>query len=158
MLDRAAQLHDIGKIGVPDAVLQKPARLTDEERTIMELHPVIGCEILQTVRFLQPTLPFIRYHHERWDGKGYPDGIQGTEIPLGARVIAVADTFDAMTSDRPYRKGMSTVRAYDAIKEGRGTQFDAAVAEVMLAVLRDGRLIPEGHPYELADLAAVPNA
>jgi putative nucleotidyltransferase with HDIG domain len=158
LLYRAAHLHDIGKIGVPDAVLQKPGRLTDEERVIMELHPVIGCEILQTVRFLQPTLPFIRYHHERWDGKGYPDGIQGTEIPLGARVIAVADTFDAMTSDRPYRQGMSTMRAYDAIKEGRGTQFDPAVAEVMLAVLRDGRLVPDGRTYERADFAAVANA
>jgi HD-GYP domain-containing protein (c-di-GMP phosphodiesterase class II) len=158
LLDRAAQLHDIGKIGVPDAVLQKPARLTDEERAIMELHPVIGCDILQTVRFLQPTLPFIRYHHERWDGKGYPDGLKGAEIPLGARVIAVADTFDAMTSDRPYRKGLSTASAYDAIKEGRSTQFDLAVAEVMLEVLRDGRLIPEGRAHDLAALTTGPNA
>ncbi len=118
----------------------------------MELHPVIGCDMLQTVRFLQPTLPFIRYHHERWDGCGYPDRLKGTEIPLGARVIAVADTFDAMTSDRPYRKGMSTGRAYDAIKQGIGTQFDPAVAEVMLGVLRDGRLIPEGRSYEISSV------
>jgi HD-GYP domain-containing protein (c-di-GMP phosphodiesterase class II) len=143
LLERAGQMHDIGKIGVPDAILLKPDRLNEAERVIMEKHPVTGCEILKDERFLWPALPLIRHHHERWDGLGYPDGLAGNEIPLGARVLAVADTFDAMTSDRPYRRGLSLERAQDAILAGSGTQFDPEVARVMLHVLGDRSLVIE---------------
>ncbi|HZH99428.1 MAG TPA: diguanylate cyclase, partial [Fimbriimonadaceae bacterium] len=103
---RAGTLHDVGKIGVPDGILNKPGILSDEERTIMEAHPVLGEIIVKKVPQLSALLPGVRHHHERWNGTGYPDGLAGEEIPYMARVLALADTFDAMTSDRPYRKGM----------------------------------------------------
>ena len=100
-------LHDVGKIGVPDAVLKKPGRLDDHEREIIETHPGLGEVIVRKVPALAYTLPGVRHHHERWDGGGYPDRLQGEAIPYVGRLLALADTFDAMTSDRPYRKGMS---------------------------------------------------
>src|SRR6201994_2498282 len=96
-------LHDIGKVAVPDAILYKPEALTDEERALMEQHPLIGAEIVGGVEFLSGAVDVVRSHHERWDGTGYPDGLAGEEIPLAARVFAVADVFDALTTDRPYR-------------------------------------------------------
>ena len=117
-------LHDVGKIGVPDAVLKKPGRLDDEERAIMETHPVLGEVIVKKAPQLAATLPGVRSHHERWDGKGYPDRLAGDDIPLLARILALADTFDAMTSDRPYRKGLTFETALEEVEKCSGTQFD----------------------------------
>lgn len=132
----AGTLHDIGKIGVPDAVLHKPGPLSPEERLQMEQHPVLGEQILKEVPQLADTLPGVRHHHERWDGKGYPDGLVGEAIPLEARVLALADTFDAMTSDRPYRRGMSYERALEEIERCAGAQFDPALAPVFVEMMR----------------------
>ncbi len=112
-------LHDIGKIGVPDAVLQKPGKLTEEERLIIEKHPEIGHGILEKLDKLRFTLPGVLYHHERWDGGGYPHHLSGTNIPLNARILAVADSFDAMTSSRPYRVGMRLDKTRALMMEGQ---------------------------------------
>jgi ribonuclease P protein subunit RPR2 len=121
-------LHDVGKIGIPDSILQKPGPLTQEERSQMQTHTVLGEQMLGGVAFLQGAgLAIVRSHHERWDGAGYPDGLKGSDIPLGARVFAVADTLDAMTSDRPYRRALPWLSAGAEILRGRGGQFDPAV-------------------------------
>ena len=120
-------LHDVGKVAVPDAVLYKPGPLTDEEREIIARHPVVGAQILRGIEFLGEAKNVVRHHHERWDGTGYPDGLQGTEIPLAARVFAVADTLDALTSDRPYRPASTLAYAREVISAAAGTQFDPEV-------------------------------
>jgi ribonuclease P protein subunit RPR2 len=131
-------LHDVGKIGIPDQILQKPGPLTDEERAHMQTHTVLGEQMLGGVAFLQGEgLKIVRSHHERWDGNGYPDGIAGDDIPLGARVFAVADTLDAMTSDRPYRKGLGWDVACDEILAQAGTQFDPVVVDAFRGHERD---------------------
>ncbi|MDP8911480.1 MAG: response regulator [Actinomycetota bacterium] len=123
-------LHDVGKIGIPDRILQKPAALTPPERRAMETHAVLGEQMLGDVAFLQGEgLAVVRSHHERWEGAGYPDGLAGEEIPLGARVFAVADTLDAITSDRPYRGARPWGEARDEIVAQSGRQFDPAVVE-----------------------------
>jgi putative nucleotidyltransferase with HDIG domain len=122
-------LHDIGKVAVPDAILYKPQPLTDAERILMERHPVIGVQILRGVDFLGEAKAVVRSHHERWDGNGYPDGLAGEDIPLAARVFAVADTLDALTTDRPYRPASNLDRARGIIGSLAGTQFDPAVVE-----------------------------
>ncbi len=128
----AALLHDVGKIGVPDAVLRKPGRLTDEEMETVKHHPVMGAVMVGAVPGLAETLDAIRHHHERWDGAGYPDGLRGEAIPPVARLLAVADAFSAMTSDRPYRKGMDPARARRLLEEGAGTQWDPACVAAFL--------------------------
>jgi response regulator RpfG family c-di-GMP phosphodiesterase len=137
-------LHDVGKIGIPDRVLQKPGPLTDEERRLMKTHTILGEQMLGGVAFLEGEgLRVVRHHHERWDGTGYPDKLVGTEIPLGARVFAVADTLDAMTSDRPYRPAGSWRQAGAEILSEAGHQFDPAIvkafekAEPRLRAVRD---------------------
>jgi ribonuclease P protein subunit RPR2 len=123
-------LHDVGKIGIPDKVLQKPGPLTPEERRLMETHTVLGEQVLGSVAFLRDEgLRIVRSHHERWDGRGYPDGLEREEIPLSARIFAVADTLDAMTSDRPYRRAGSWEAARDEIVGLRGKQFDPDVVD-----------------------------
>ncbi len=131
----SARVHDIGKIGIPDAVLHKPGPLTPEERAVMERHPVDGATLLKRYGDFARGVAIVRHHHERWDGEGYPDGLKGTEIPFGARVIAVADSFDAMTSDRPYRTGMPVARAASILRDGRGTQWDTAIVDAFLSTL-----------------------
>ena len=121
-------LHDVGKVAVPDAVLYKPGPLTDEEREVIARHPVIGAQILRGIEFLGEAKSVVRHHHERWDGTGYPDRLAGDEIPLAARVFAVADTFDALTSDRPYRAASTFRAARRVIADGAGSQFDPEVA------------------------------
>ncbi|HJT77142.1 MAG TPA: HD domain-containing phosphohydrolase [Gemmataceae bacterium] len=127
-------LHDIGKIGIDDAILRKPDRLTEEEFEIMKSHTVKGAEILQTVPDLHPVIPIVRSHHERWDGHGYPDGLKGEEISRLARIVAVADAFDAMTSDRPYRKGRPADLAFAEVEKQSGRQFDPECAAAFLAI------------------------
>jgi cyclic di-GMP phosphodiesterase len=123
-------LHDVGKIGIADQVLNKPGPLTSGERRLIELHPTIGAEILSGVVLLQGEgVNVVRYHHERWDGTGYPDGVPGDQIPLGARIFALADALDAMTSDRPYRKALSWEEATDQVFAERGGQFDPQVVK-----------------------------
>lgn len=120
-------LHDIGKVGVPDAILFKPAPLSSDEFSRIASHAEIGAAILRHVDFLDEAMMIVRHHHERWDGTGYPDGLKGEQIPLAARVFAIADTLDALTTDRPYRKAVSFAQARVEILRGSGTQFDPAV-------------------------------
>jgi len=134
-LRMAALLHDIGKIGTYDVILDKPGKLTDDEFALIKMHPVKGEEILRPIRQLQNLLPTIRSHHERMDGKGYPDGLEGDEIPLLARIICVADSFDSMTSDRPYRPAPPKEYAISEIKRCSGTQFDTQAVKAFLSVL-----------------------
>lgn len=131
-LQVSAILHDIGKIGIPEIILTKPGRLTEDEYSIMQNHPLRGKDILQPVKFPQEIVHGVYYHHERIDGKGYPEGLKGKDIPLVARIIAVADAFDAMTSDRSYRKSLSTLEALKEIKRCEGIQFDPQVVEAFL--------------------------
>jgi HD-GYP domain-containing protein (c-di-GMP phosphodiesterase class II) len=131
---RGALLHDVGKIGVPDSILLKPGKLTPEEWVEMKKHPRIGYEILKSIKFLSPAAEIVLCHQERWDGEGYPNRLCGKEIPLGARVFAVADTLDAMTSDRPYRDALSFEAALDEIKRCSGSQFDPQVIEAFLSI------------------------
>jgi len=132
---RGALLHDVGKIGISDAVLRKPGKLTPEEWVEMKLHPEIGHRILSGIVFLESSLPIVLSHQERYDGSGYPQGLRGEEIPLGARIFAAVDTLDAMTSDRPYRRALTYEDAREEIIRNRGIQFDPRVVEVFLAVL-----------------------
>ena len=131
---RGSLLHDVGKIGVSDTILLKPGKLTDEEWVSMKLHPEIGYNMLRQVTFLEGAAEIILAHHERWDGKGYPRQLHEDEIPLGARIFMVCDTFDSMTSDRPYRKALSTLEALNEILKNSGSQFDPRVVEAFLDI------------------------
>ena len=133
-MQRGSLLHDVGKIGVSDTILLKPGKLTDEEWELMRRHPEIGYNMLSKVAFLQGAAEIIYGHHERWDGKGYPQGLSHDEIPLGARIFPVVDTFDSMTSDRPYRQAKSTLDAMNEIMRCSGTQFDPLVVEAFLDI------------------------
>jgi len=127
VIERGSLLHDIGKIGISDTILHKPAPLTQEEWKIMRLHPDIGSRIIEDIPFLQETLPIIRYHQERWDGSGYPVGLSGKDIPFQARIFAVVDAFDALISDRPYRKRIPASKAFDYLLEQSGILFDPEI-------------------------------
>jgi response regulator RpfG family c-di-GMP phosphodiesterase len=131
---RGALLHDVGKIGVRDSILLKPGKLNEEEWAEMRKHPQIGYNILQSIEFLSPAAEIVLCHQERWDGKGYPNRLAGEDIPLGARIFAVVDTLDAMTSDRPYRKALSFEAAWNEIRACSGTQFDPLVTEAFLSL------------------------
>lgn len=158
---RGAFLHDIGKMGIPDAILRKPGPLTHEEDAIMRRHCEIGYQVLQNIPFLREAAQIVLCHQERYDGTGYPRGLRGEEIPLGARIFAVADALDAMISDRPYRKALPIEVAREEIRRCAGTQFDPQVVEVFLSLpetlwleLRD---TPEG-PFRLAFLSQLPES
>jgi putative nucleotidyltransferase with HDIG domain len=156
MLRRGALLHDIGKIGVPDNVLRKPAALSEAEWVIMRKHPEYGARIVAGIPFLEDVSKIVRHHHERWDGAGYPDHLAGESIPLGARIFAVADSFDAMTSDRPYRRAMSIEAACAEIMRCRGTQFDPAVADAFALIPHDRlALIAAEAPHTHAVVVAI---
>lgn len=133
----AALLHDIGKIGIDSAILNKPGRLEPDEYVMIQRHPDIAANILSSLDFLKDVVPYVQYHHERWDGSGYPTGMAGASIPLGARIISVADAFDAMTSERPYRPGMSYGEAIEELKACAGSQFDADVVEAFVQSVPD---------------------
>ena len=136
----AATLHDIGKIGVPDTVLNKPSRLTNEEYEIIKTHSNIGADILQNIEIISYTADIARHHHERYDGKGYPDGLKGDTNSIGARIVAVADSFDAMNSERIYRKPLAREIIINEIEKNKGIQFDPVVADVFLDLLKSGRI------------------
>lgn len=128
-------LHDVGKIGVPDAIINKPARLTEEEFAVIRNHPVMGARILKNIKDFPRLITGARWHHERYDGKGYPDGIADEEIPLEARIIAVADAYDAMSSRRSYRDVLSQETVRSEIEKGKGTQFDPVMTEIVLGMI-----------------------
>ena len=130
-IERGAYLHDIGKIGVPDRILLKPGALDEDEWKLMKRHPAIGARLLAGIEFLADAVPIVEHHHERWDGGGYPGALGGAEIPLEARAFAIADTLDAITSDRPYRAGRPISVARQIIREESGTQFDPDVVGVL---------------------------
>jgi diguanylate cyclase (GGDEF)-like protein len=138
-LELAALLHDIGKIGIPSDILSKPGRLTVEERRVIETHPALGEGIIAPIERLQAVRPIVRHCHERWDGRGYPDGIAAGEIPLESRIILVCDAYHAMTTDRPYRKRLSHPEAIRRLRDGAGSQFDPSVVAVCITVLGDSR-------------------
>lgn len=129
-------LHDIGKWAVPQEIIQKPGPLDERELKMMRVHPIAGVQMIQDVKILEPAFDVIRYHHEKWDGTGYPYGLSGEDIPLPARIFAVADVFDALTADRPYRKRAFTFdEAVEVIRKDSGTHFDPEVADVFLDVV-----------------------
>ena len=131
-LANGALLHDVGKIGIPDSILQKTVRLTEEEYTVIKQHPTLGVGILAPVEEMEPALPVVKHHHERYDGRGYPDGLEGEDIPLIARIVSVADAFDSMIRARPYGYGVSQEAALEEIRENSGTQFDPRIVSVLL--------------------------
>lgn len=128
-IEIASLLHDIGKIGVPDAILLKPGKLTSEEYELVKKHPEYGWAILNSIPGLEHTSLLVLHHHERFDGKGYPAGLVGEDIPLGARIVAVVDTFDAMLSNRPYRDGFSAAEVFERLKPEAGSQFDPDILQ-----------------------------
>ena len=134
-VELGAVLHDIGKVRVPEAILNKPGLLTEEEWEVMRTHPEVGEQILRPIQSLQSTLPIVRHHHERWDGSGYPDGLAGGAIPLGARIVAVCDAYRAMTEDRPYRTALPEAQARKELEQGTGAQFDAECVRALLRAL-----------------------
>lgn len=135
-LEIASILHDIGKIAIPDSVLLKPGGLTDEEYEIIKTHPTIGENILKSIKLFETERKIVRYHHERWDGKGYPDGLSGKDIPLLSRILSVADAYDAMTSDRPYRKGLSVEKAIGELRRNCDTQFDREIVDAFIMTIQ----------------------
>ena len=139
-LERESLLHDIGKIGIPDAVLNKPGRLTDEEFEIIKGHTTIGQTILSNIEGMKSAADAAAYHHERYDGTGYPEGLKGEEIPVHARIISIADAFDAMRSDRVYRKGLDDDTTRRELTNGSGKQFDPELLTVFLSMFNAGEL------------------
>jgi len=140
----SALLHDVGKIGIEDAILQKPEALTESEFAQMRAHSLKGSAIVSSIKRLRDLLPGIRSHHENWSGGGYPDGLAGEEIPLVARIIAAADVFDAMTTNRPYQQAMGVSAALARLRELSGKRLDPRVVEAVFLALRAGELVPLG--------------
>jgi putative nucleotidyltransferase with HDIG domain len=143
-IEAASLLHDMGKLAVPEHILNKPGKLTTAEFDRMKLHAAVGADILASIRFPYPVIPIVRHHHENWDGSGYPDGLKGTDIPLGARILAVVDCFDALTSDRPYRRRLSDSEATAILLHRRGGMYDPLVIDTFLKVLPALRLSESG--------------
>ena len=155
-IEAAALLHDMGKLAVPEHILNKPGKLTEAEFEKMKLHASVGADILSAIEFPYPVVPIVRHHHENWDGTGYPSGIKGTDIPIGARILAVVDCFDALTSDRPYRPKLSDTDALAILKERRGTMYDPVVVDTFFKVHGTGQREPErkGPPSEVLNAIA----
>ena len=134
-LELLSSLHDIGKIGIPDAILNKPGKLTKEEWVEMKKHPSVGYRIAKSSHELASISEYILYHHERWDGKGYPNGLKEEEIPLLSRILAVGDAYDAMTEDRSYRKAMTKEAAIEEIRTNMGKQFDPNITQIFIKII-----------------------
>jgi HD-GYP domain-containing protein (c-di-GMP phosphodiesterase class II) len=134
-LKTASILHDIGKIGIHDSILNKASRLTQEEYQEIMRHPAIGAEIISKVDFLNDITTIVKHHHERYDGKGYPDGLAGDEIPIEAAILTIADSYDAMTSDRPYRRAMLPEEALSELEKNAGTQFHPGLVKMFVSIM-----------------------
>src|SRR5262249_19448659 len=162
----AAMLHDIGKLAVPEQILSKPGRLTPEEFEKMKIHPVVGAQILDRVQFPYPVVPIVRSHHEKWNGTGYPDGLAGEAIPVGARILSAVDCFDALTSERPYRRALSAEEAMSHLRNETGSSFDPKVVEIIERRYQEleetvSLAVKEGNPFQLVskvDRYAAPSA
>ena len=148
VLEYAALLHDIGKIAIKKEILHKVGRLTDDEKRRLNAHPSIGADIVENLKFLKEAAVIVRHHHEQPDGKGYPDGLKGDDIPVGSRILLCADAFDAMTSDRPYRKGMAVEKVMEQFEQFKGQQFDLEIANLIIDMIKRGEfgLIVEADP------------
>jgi putative nucleotidyltransferase with HDIG domain len=148
ILEYGALLHDIGKIAIQHDILLKPGRLSEQEFLTLKQHPTLGADIVENLKFLKEAAVLVRYHHEQPNGRGYPEGLEGDEIPVGARIILVADAFDAMTSDRPYRKGLSVDKVIEQFEQYAGEQFDREIVDLAKSLIRSGRfaLIAETDP------------
>jgi HD-GYP domain-containing protein (c-di-GMP phosphodiesterase class II) len=133
-LKRGALLHDIGKMAIPDTILLKPGKLTDEEWIIMKQHPIYARDLIFPIEYLRPAIDIPYYHHEKWDGTGYPEGLKGEKIPLSARIFAVVDVWDALRSDRPYRPAWSEEKVMEHIRSLAGTHFDSGVIEIFMSM------------------------
>jgi putative nucleotidyltransferase with HDIG domain len=152
---QAALLHDIGKLGISEQLLRKQSRLSDEEYAIVKTHAALGAEFLETCQSLQHLAPFVRYHHEWWDGRGYPDGLQGEQIPLEARILAVCDAVEAMASDRSYQRAVSLSKIMAELQSCAGTQFDPAVVLAFINLAkREGERLVTNSAQEVARLQA----
>ncbi len=153
-------MHDVGKIGINDAILQKPGKLTSDEFEVMKTHTTLGAGILAPIRQMKRIIPGLRWHHERWKGGGYPDGLEGEAIPLMARIIAVADAFDAMTTHRPYQQAMTFDQALDRLNQLKGSAFDGRIVEAFNRAYRAGLIHkaaaeePEKAPAPMAEASA----
>ena len=139
-LNYGGLLHDIGKIGIPSEIILKPAKLTDEEFEVIKQHTIIGADMLSRIPFFDEVVPLVRSAHERWDGRGYPDGLAGENIPLGARIICACDAYNAMITERPYKAAMPRGKAVSELARCRGTQFDPQVVEALLAEIGEQTL------------------
>ena len=156
-IEAAALLHDMGKLAVPEYILNKPGPLTPAEFEKMKLHASVGADILSAIDFPYPVVPIVRHHHENWNGTGYPDGISGTDIPIGARILSVVDCFDALTSDRPYRPRLSDREALEILAARRGTMYDPLVVDTFARVHTE--IAPLDSPNaEAAPLRAITDA
>jgi diguanylate cyclase (GGDEF)-like protein/putative nucleotidyltransferase with HDIG domain len=149
----AALLHDIGKLAVPEHIISKPGRLTPEEFEKMKIHPVVGAEILDRVQFPYPVVPIVRHHHEKWDGAGYPDGLRGEDIPIGARIIAAVDCLDALASDRQYRRALPLDEAMQVVIKESGTSFDPRIVEILARRYKELETMAKGTQLELGKLS-----
>jgi putative nucleotidyltransferase with HDIG domain len=150
----SALLHDVGKIGIDDRILRKPTALTEEEFEIMKSHPVKGAAIMDAIPQLHDVIPGMKHHHERWEGGGYPDGLAGEEIPLQARIVSVADTFDAMTTTRPYQRAMDIRFVFQRLRDLAGNRFDPAVVDALIHSYEKGELVPIAREEAPADAPA----
>jgi putative nucleotidyltransferase with HDIG domain len=150
-IEAAALLHDMGKLAIPEYILNKPGRLTDAEFEKMKLHASVGADILSAIDFPYPVVPIVRHHHESWDGTGYPDGLRGTDIPIGARILSVVDCFDALTSDRPYRRRLSNEEALQILNERKGNMYDPWVVQTFEQVYER---LDAGEPAQSTELPA----
>jgi putative nucleotidyltransferase with HDIG domain len=138
LVRKSGLLHDLGKLGISEKILFKPDRLTSNEHNVVKQHSNLGADLLENSRTLKELIPIIRHHHEHYDGCGYPDGLQGSDIPIEARILAVADAVEAMATDRPYRHGMSTQEILDELNDHSGTQFDPRIVKAFTQVVRSG--------------------
>ena len=148
-ITHAASIHDIGKIGIEENILNKNGKLTDDEYELIKKHPAIGVRIIKSIPFLEDAIPIILYHHERYDGKGYPEGIEGENIPLAARIVGVADAVDAMMSDRPYRAALSIDNVLKELKRHSGTQFDSKIVDLVSSGKVSLEWLTNKHDYKI---------